>query len=125
MVARCDAGSGARCRKQSNPSHTAMEPMKKPSVYVLLGGLVAGTFDITYACTYWFLKRGGPAARVPPVAPAGPARPGRELPRRMAHRHPRSGTSLLHRHHDGGDVLPVRATLVGVVAAAAALRPAR
>jgi hypothetical protein len=34
-----------------------MEPMKKPSFYVLLGGLVAGTFDITYACTYWYLKR--------------------------------------------------------------------
>jgi uncharacterized membrane protein YagU involved in acid resistance len=41
-----------------------MEPMKKPSVYVLLGGLVAGTFDITYACTYWFLKRGVPPRRV-------------------------------------------------------------
>jgi hypothetical protein len=35
-----------------------MEPMKKPSFYVLLGGLVAGTFDITYACTFWYLKRG-------------------------------------------------------------------
>jgi len=32
--------------------------MKKPSFYVLLGGLVAGTFDITYACTFWYLKRG-------------------------------------------------------------------
>ena len=32
--------------------------MKKPSSYVLLGGLVAGTFDITYACTFWYLKRG-------------------------------------------------------------------
>jgi len=35
-----------------------MDPMKKPAFYVLLGGLVAGTFDITYACTYWYLKRG-------------------------------------------------------------------
>jgi len=34
-----------------------MEPMKKPSWYVLLGGLVAGSFDITYACTFWYLKR--------------------------------------------------------------------
>jgi hypothetical protein len=25
---------------------------------VLLGGLVAGAFDITYACTFWYLKRG-------------------------------------------------------------------
>src|SRR6202008_3076945 len=31
--------------------------MKKPWSYVLLGGLVAGTFDITYACTFWYLKR--------------------------------------------------------------------
>ncbi len=29
--------------------------MKRPSSYVLLGGLVAGTFDITYACTFWYL----------------------------------------------------------------------
>jgi hypothetical protein len=32
--------------------------MKKPWSYVLLGGLVAGAFDITYACTFWYLKRG-------------------------------------------------------------------
>ena len=32
--------------------------MKQPSAYVLLGGLVAGSFDITYACTFWYLKRG-------------------------------------------------------------------
>ena len=32
--------------------------MKKPVWYVLLGGLVAGAFDITYACTFWYLKRG-------------------------------------------------------------------
>ncbi len=35
-----------------------MEPVKKPSLYVLLGGLVAGSFDITYACTFWYLKGG-------------------------------------------------------------------
>ena len=38
--------------------------MKKPWVNVVLGGLVAGTFDITYACTYWYLKRGVMPARV-------------------------------------------------------------
>lgn len=38
--------------------------MKKPWSYVLLGGLVAGTFDITYACTFWYLKRGVMPARV-------------------------------------------------------------
>ena len=31
---------------------------------VLIGGLVAGTFDITYACTFWFLKRGVAPTRV-------------------------------------------------------------
>ena len=38
--------------------------MKKPSTYVVLGGLVAGTFDITYACTFWYLKRGVLPSRV-------------------------------------------------------------
>ena len=32
--------------------------MKKPWSYVLLGGLIAGTLDIVYACTFWFLRRG-------------------------------------------------------------------
>jgi uncharacterized membrane protein YagU involved in acid resistance len=38
--------------------------MKKPWFYALLGGVVAGTFDITYACTFWYVKRGVPPARV-------------------------------------------------------------
>jgi uncharacterized membrane protein YagU involved in acid resistance len=38
--------------------------MKKPAFYVLLGGLVAGSFDITYACTFWYLKRGVLPSRV-------------------------------------------------------------
>jgi len=38
--------------------------MKQRWVYVLLGGLVAGTFDITYACTFWYLKRGVLPTRV-------------------------------------------------------------
>ncbi len=38
--------------------------MKKPASYVLLGGLVAGSFDITYACTFWYLKRGVLPSRV-------------------------------------------------------------
>ncbi len=41
-----------------------MEPMKKPWIWVLTGGLVAGTFDITYACTFWALKRGVSPRRV-------------------------------------------------------------
>jgi len=38
--------------------------MKQRWVYVLLGGLVAGTFDIAYACTFWYLKRGVLPTRV-------------------------------------------------------------
>ena len=38
--------------------------MKRPWLYVLLGGLVAGTFDITYACTFWWFKRGVLPTRV-------------------------------------------------------------
>jgi hypothetical protein len=38
--------------------------MKKPSVYVLLGGLVAGTFDISYACIFWYFKHGVLPTRV-------------------------------------------------------------
>jgi hypothetical protein len=41
-----------------------MERMKKPWVHVLTGGLVAGTFDITYACIFWWLKRGVLPTRV-------------------------------------------------------------
>ena len=32
--------------------------------YVLAGGLVAGTFDIVYACTFWALKRGVAPQRI-------------------------------------------------------------
>ena len=38
--------------------------MKKPWSYVLLGGLAAGAFDITYACIFWYFKRGVMPARV-------------------------------------------------------------
>ena len=31
---------------------------KRALLNVLLGGLVAGTFDITYACTFWAVKAG-------------------------------------------------------------------
>jgi hypothetical protein len=33
-------------------------------LFVLAGGLVAGTFDMVYACTFWGLKRGVPPARI-------------------------------------------------------------
>jgi hypothetical protein len=32
--------------------------------HVLAGGLVAGAFDILYACLYWFLKAGVPPRRI-------------------------------------------------------------
>lgn len=33
-------------------------------MFVLAGGLVAGTFDIVYACVFWALKRNVPAMRI-------------------------------------------------------------
>lgn len=33
-------------------------------VYVLIGGLVVGTLDITYACVFWALKAGVPPRRI-------------------------------------------------------------
>ena len=33
-------------------------------VFVLAGGLVAGTLDITYACVFWAIKAGAPAQRI-------------------------------------------------------------
>ena len=38
--------------------------MEHPAIFVLAGGLVAGTFDIAYACIFWALKRGVPATRI-------------------------------------------------------------
>jgi len=35
-----------------------------PAIFVLAGGLVAGTLDIAYACAFWALKRGVPAKRI-------------------------------------------------------------
>ena len=42
-----------------------MDPdRKRAALLVLAGGLVAGTFDITYACTYWAIKIGAPPTRI-------------------------------------------------------------
>ena len=35
-----------------------------PLLYLLAGGLVAGTLDIAYACIFWALKAGVPAQRI-------------------------------------------------------------
>lgn len=35
-----------------------------PLTYVLAGGLVAGTLDISYAWIFWAIKRGTPLARI-------------------------------------------------------------
>jgi hypothetical protein len=36
----------------------------RPWMYVLIGGLVAGTLDISYAWAFWSLKAGVPAIRI-------------------------------------------------------------
>jgi len=40
------------------------DPRRHPIVYALAGGLVAGAFDITYACGFWALKAGVPPQRI-------------------------------------------------------------
>jgi len=37
---------------------------KRALLNVLLGGLVAGTFDLTFACTFWAIKIGAPPTRI-------------------------------------------------------------
>jgi hypothetical protein len=37
---------------------------RSSAVYVLAGGLIAGTFDIVYACAFWALKADVPAERI-------------------------------------------------------------
>jgi uncharacterized membrane protein YagU involved in acid resistance len=37
---------------------------KRSALWVLAGGLVAGTFDITYACVFWAIKIGAPPTRI-------------------------------------------------------------
>jgi len=39
----------------AQPTVTASH--RSPAAYVLAGGLVAGTIDIVYACTFWAIKR--------------------------------------------------------------------
>ena len=39
--------------------------------FVLAGGFVAGTLDITYACVFWAVKRGVPAQRILQSVAAG------------------------------------------------------
>ena len=44
----------------------ATTPTRRPNplLFVLAGGLVAGTLDIAYACIFWALKRGVPMQRI-------------------------------------------------------------
>jgi len=42
-----------------------------PLAFVLAGGAVAGTLDITYACVFWALKRGVPVQRILQSVAAG------------------------------------------------------
>jgi len=45
---------------------TSSLPIRRSNswLFVLAGGLVAGTLDILYACIFWALKRGVPAQRI-------------------------------------------------------------
>ena len=49
-----------------------MKPVEpRPWVFVLAGGLVAGTGDIVYACVFWALRTGAPAVRILQSVAAG------------------------------------------------------
>lgn len=37
---------------------------KRAALFVVAGGVVAGTLDITYACVFWAIKAGVPAQRI-------------------------------------------------------------
>jgi hypothetical protein len=52
---------------------TSSLPIRRfnPWLFVLAGGLVAGTLDILYACIFWALKRGVPAQRILQSVAAG------------------------------------------------------
>lgn len=45
---------------------TVLQPARSPSpyLYVLAGGLVAGTLDISYACVFWAIKAGVTPQRI-------------------------------------------------------------
>jgi len=106
-----------------NPSRPAMETREKALVLCFPSAVWSpATFDITYACTFWFLKRGV----APPASAVRRFRLARrrQFHRRGAHGAPWPRAPLLHRHVDGGDVLPVRAALVGAVAKTVGVRSA-
>ncbi len=44
---------------------------RHPAAYVLAGGLIAGTLDIVYACTFWGLKAAVPPQRILQSVAAG------------------------------------------------------
>lgn len=52
---------------------TSSLPVRRahPATLVLAGGLVAGTFDIVYACGFWALKRDVPVERILQSVAAG------------------------------------------------------
>ena len=52
---------------------TSSLPVRRlhPATLVLAGGLVAGTFDIVYACVFWALRRDVPVERILQSVAAG------------------------------------------------------
>ena len=45
--------------------------MRRALTFVVAGGAVAGTLDITYACVFWAVKRGVPPQRIMQSVAAG------------------------------------------------------
>ncbi len=52
---------------------TSLIPIRRsnPLIFVVAGGLVAGTLDITYACVFWGLKASVPVQRILQSVAAG------------------------------------------------------
>ena len=76
-----------------------MTSQTRALLLVLLGGLVAGTFDITYACLFWGLKAGVAAERIFQSVAKGLLGPA-SFSRWSGHRGARIVPALLHRHLD-------------------------
>jgi hypothetical protein len=58
-----EIGSGQEERFTMTTSQFAND-RPQPLLFVLMGGLLAGAFDIVYACLFWALKAGVPAQRI-------------------------------------------------------------
>ena len=53
------------------PASPPLARRSSPLIFVLAGGVVAGTLDIVFACVFWALKAGVPARRILQSVAAG------------------------------------------------------